>query len=133
MAHEQLFDPDDPFLAQVREAAAGLPGTAEKISHGRPALYTKKLFAIYGGSLKIDGEWVQHPQSVLVLTDPDERAALLEDERTFVPAYWGPSGWVGIDLDNDTDWSEIAELLDTSFRLTAPKRLVTELDDADSP
>lgn len=30
MAPEQMFDPVDPCLAQVREIAAGLPGTAEK-------------------------------------------------------------------------------------------------------
>ena len=38
-----------------------------------------------------------------------------------MPAYLGPSGWVGVDLDTDTDWTEIAELLDASYRLTAPQ------------
>lgn len=125
-----MFDDDDPYLARVRAIAAEFPGTAEKISHGRPAFHTKKLFAIYGGSLKVDGEWVQHPRSVLLLLDPDERLALLGEARTYVPAYWGPSGWLGVDLDEETDWTEIAELLDTSFRLTAPKRFVAELDAA---
>ena len=127
-----MFDDDDPHLARVREIAAALPGTDEKISHGRPAFYTKKVFAMYGGSLKIDGRWIQHPQSIVILPEPDERRALLTDERAYVPAYWGPSGWIGIDLDDDTDWPEIAEHLDASFRLTAPKRLVAELDAAGS-
>lgn len=30
------------------------------------------------------------------------------------------SGWIGIDLDAATDFAEIAELLDASYRLTAP-------------
>lgn len=123
-----MFDDDDPALARVREIALALPGTDEKVSHGRPAFFTKKVFAYYGGSLREDGDWVQHPHAVIVLPDPDDRRALLDDGRTFVPAYLGPSGWIGVDLDDATDWDEVAEMLDASYRLTAPKRLVAELD-----
>ena len=128
MAHQQMFDDDDPLLAQVRALALALPEADEKVSHGRPAFFTKKVFCIYGGSLKIDGEWAQHPNSVLVQVTEDEQHALLQDERVFVPAYWGPSGWIGLDLDDGTDWDEVAELLEDSFRLTAPKRAITALD-----
>lgn len=123
-----MFDDDDPFLERIRRIAGALPATAEKISHGRPAFFTKKVFAYYGGSLKVDGDWVQHPHAVMVLPDPGDRPALIEDVRTFVPAYLGPSGWIGVDLDDRTDWTEVAELLDASFRLTAPKRTIAELD-----
>ena len=123
-----MFDDDDPVLARVRELAAALPGVDEKVSHGRPAFFTKKVFAYYGGSLKVDGAWVQHPQAVIVLPDGDDRVALLEDPRGFVPAYLGPSGWIGVDLDEGMDWTEVAELLDVSYRQTAPKPLVAELD-----
>lgn len=129
MAHPQMFDDDDPVLARVRQLAAALPGTAEKVSHGRPAFFTTKVFAYYGGSRKVDGDWEQHPQAVVVLPDDDDRIALLEDERCFVPAYLGPYGWLGIDLTEDADWDEVAELLDASYRLTAPKKLIAELDD----
>lgn len=123
-----MFDDDDPVLEQVRQLAIELPNAAEKVSHGRPAFFTKKVFAYYGGSLKIDGAWIEHPHSVIVRPDEGDRRALLDDDRTFVPAYLGPSGWIGLDLDDDTDWSEVAELLDASFRLTAPARDVAELD-----
>ena len=123
-----MFDDDDPYLARVRRLAEGFPNTAEKVSHGRPAFFTKKVFAYYGGSLKVDGEWVEHPHSVMVQPDEGDRRALLDDERTFVPAYLGPSGWIGLDLDVDTDWTEVAELLDASYRLTAPKRDIELLD-----
>jgi predicted DNA-binding protein (MmcQ/YjbR family) len=122
-----MFDDDDPFLERVRQMCALLPEAQEKVSHGRPAFFTKKVFAYYGGALKVDGEWVQHPHAVMVLPDPADRVALLEDPRSFVPAYLGPSGWIGIDLDDRTDWSEIAELLDASFRLTAPRAAVARL------
>ena len=130
VGHPQMFDDDDPVLARVRAVAATFPGAAEKVSHGRPAFFTTKVFAYYGGSLKVDGAWVQHPRSIVVQPDPDDRAALVQDGRAYVPAYLGPSGWIGIDLDDDVDWDEVAELVDASFRLTAPRRLVDELDGA---
>jgi predicted DNA-binding protein (MmcQ/YjbR family) len=124
-----MFDDDDPYLAKLRELTSALPGTAEKISHGRPAFFTTKVFVYYGGSLKVDGSWVEHPHAVIVQPDPADRRALIEEARVFVPAYLGPSGWLGVDVDGtDTDWAEVAELLDASYRLTAPKRLVAELD-----
>ena len=128
VAHPKMFDDDDPSLEQVRRICSEFPESDEKVSHGRPAFFTKKVFAYYGGSLKIDGEWIQHGRSILVQPDPADRPALLEDDRTFVPAYLGPSGWIGVDLGDGTDWTEVRELLDASYRLTAPKRAIAELD-----
>ncbi len=122
-----MFDDNDPYLARVRKLCRSLPESDEKVSHGRPAFFTKKVFAYYGGSMNVDGTWIQHLQAVIVQPDPADRVALLDDRRAFVPAYLGPSGWIGIDVDNTTDWTEIAELLDASFRLTAPKRAVAQL------
>ena len=124
-----MFDDDDPCLERVRRLVGEFPYAQEKVSHGRPAFFTKKVFAYYGGSQKIDGEWVEHSNSILVQPDDGDRRALLEDDRTFVPAYLGPSGWIGVDLGDDTDWSEVAELLDASYRMTAPARHVAELDE----
>lgn len=128
MAHAKLFDVDDPVLARVRELALALPETAEKVSHGRPAFYTKKVFCYYGGSRKVDDSWIQHPHSIMIRPDPDEHRALAGDPRVYVPAYIGPSGWLGFDLDDRTDWTEVGELLDMSFRSTAPARAVAALD-----
>lgn len=123
-----MFDDADPVLGRVRSLALGFPDAAEKVTHGHPAFFTTKVFAYYGGSVKVDGVYRQHEHSLLVLVDPDERAALLDDERCYVPAYLGPSGWIGVDLTDDTDWDEIAELLDASYRRTAGKRRVAALD-----
>ena len=124
-----MFDRDDPLLARVRRIALALPGAAEKISHGRPAFFTKKVFTYYGGSVRRGaGDWIQHAQSVMLLLEEDERAALIDDPRTFIPAYLGPSGWLGFDLAPTSDFDEVAELIDSSFRTTAPARLVRELD-----
>lgn len=128
MAHPQMFDEKDPLLHRVRQIALALPGAAEKVSHGRPAFFTKKVFVYYGGSLKADGEHMQHGQSVIVRPDAEERRALVEDPRCYVPAYMGPSGWIGMDLDDGTDWAEVSELIEASYRETAGARLVAELD-----
>lgn len=129
MAHPNMFERDDPLLARIRGIALRFPGTAEKVSHGRPTFYTRKVFLYYGGSVRRGaGDWVQHPQSALVLVEPDERASLVDDPRTFVPAYLGPSGWLGVDLTATSDFDEVAELVDSSFRNTAPARLIAELD-----
>src|SRR5690242_20397384 len=109
-----MSDEADPVLGRVRELALAFPDAAEKISHGHPAFYTTKIFAYYGGSVKVDGVYHRHEHSVLVLPDPDEREALAGDARCYVPAYLGPYGWVGLDLSENTDWGEVGELLDAS-------------------
>jgi predicted DNA-binding protein (MmcQ/YjbR family) len=59
-------------------------------------------------------------QQALVGSDP---------ERFFVPRYTGPKGWVGVWLDVDQAWDELAELIEEAYRLVAPKRLVARLDE----
>lgn len=129
MSHPLMIDPDDPWLARVRRLALDLPDAAEKVSHGHPAFHTRRVFAYFGGSRKVVGEWVQHPTSVLVLPDPEDRAALAADERVYVPGYLGSSGWLGVDLDERTDEAEVGELLVDSYRQTAGVRRVARLDE----
>ena len=49
--------------------------------------------------------------------------------RFFVRKYVGSKGWVGIRLDGDPDWTEVAETVEDSYRMIAPKRLVAQLDE----
>ena len=133
MAHPQMFEPADPYLGRLREICLALPGADEKVSHGRPNFFTRKVFAIYGGVVKGDHDAEPFRHAVIVKPDPADTAALLEDERFVVPGYYGPYGWLMLDLRNDrgaagVDWLEVAELVDASYRVTAPTRLVRELD-----
>jgi predicted DNA-binding protein (MmcQ/YjbR family) len=125
-----MFDDDDPVLGRLRQLALAFPDAAEKVSHGIPAFYTTKVFAYYGGSVKVGDGHQRHSSSVLVLADPVEAPALLDSPATFFPMYLGVSGWVGIDLVDTTDWSEIGELVETSYRLTAGVRRVRRLNEA---
>lgn len=131
MGHPQMFDDDDPVLAQVRQICLALPGAAEKISHGRPAFFTRKVFAYYGGSTRIDGAWHAHDTSILIVPGPEDAEALAQDERCWVPAYLGAHGWLGLDLTGPIDWAEVAELVEVSYRQTAPTRVIAELDATD--
>ena len=55
-------------------------------------------------------------------------------ERFHIPAYLGPRGWVGLWLDLPRiDWDEVESLIVDAYRLTAPKRLVAQLDHSDPP
>jgi len=49
-------------------------------------------------------------------------------DRFFVPPYVGHHGWIGVRLDVELDWDEIADLVADSYRMTAPKRLGILLD-----
>ncbi len=51
-----------------------------------------------------------------------------DPERFFYPAYLGSKGWIGLRLDGDVvDWDAVAWLLETAYRLVAPKRLRVRL------
>jgi predicted DNA-binding protein (MmcQ/YjbR family) len=123
-----MFDPQDPVLARVRSLCLRFPEAGEKVSHGRPAFFTGRIFAYYGGSERIDGDWFGHDCAIMVRPDPDDAPALRASGRFFRPAYLGPAGWLGLDIDDGTDWTELAELLDASYRVTATARLVRILD-----
>lgn len=127
-----MVDPDDPHLARVREVCLALPGADEKLSHGAPSFFTRKVFAVFGGALKGDHYAPVARHSLLLLPDSSEREALVRDGRFFVPAYYGPSGWLGLTFHgvpvDEVDWGEVTELVEMSYRLTAPPTLVRELD-----
>lgn len=129
MAHPPHFDDRDPVLGTLREVCLALPRAQEKVSHGRPAFFTKKIFAIYGAVTKGDHDSGRYDQALVFLPDADEIAALEQHERIFTPAYWGPYGWLGYDLGPaNTDWTEVGELIEDSFRNTATKKLIAELE-----
>ena len=129
MAHPPRFEEDDPILARLRGLALALPGAAEKVSHGRPTFFTRKVFAIFGAVVKGEHASTRLARSLVFLPAPEERAALHADGRFVVPGYEGAYGWLCLPLEPaDTDWDEVAELVEDSFRSTAPTARVRELD-----
>ena len=60
--------------------------------------------------------------------DKEERPALVTRPWFTVPPFVGRYGWIGIRFDLVDDWDEVRELVETAYRITAPKRLVRLLD-----
>jgi hypothetical protein len=118
-----MYSDDDPYLADLRKVALSFPESAEVEAWGRPTFRAgKKIFATFVGS-------DERPFGVIFKPEPDERLALLEDHRFYSPRYWGPSGWLALDLEAaPVDWDEVHELLDASYRQVALKRMLRVLD-----
>jgi predicted DNA-binding protein (MmcQ/YjbR family) len=105
-------------IDRLRAICLALPEAVEKEAWGDPTFRVRdRIFAM---EKRGDGRvsfWCKAPpgsQTVLVGADPD---------RFFVPPYVGRKGWVGVRLDHEPDWEEVALLVRRSYRLIAPKRL----------
>ncbi|SPT63667.1 MmcQ/YjbR family DNA-binding protein [Actinomadura madurae] len=114
---------DRDVSALIRKICLALPETTEKPfgGHIAPSYRVRdKLFVMTSE----DG------LSMTFKAGPGVQEALVAEapERFFVPKYVGARGWVGARLDVDQDWDEMAELIEDSYRLIAPKRLVNLLD-----
>jgi hypothetical protein len=58
----------------------------------------------------------------------DELLALVHAGLPFYKPPWSPT-IVGMVVDDDTDWAEVAELVSESYRCCAPQRLARRLDE----
>jgi len=56
-----------------------------------------------------------------------------DPQRFFVPKYVGHAGWIGVRLDVPVDWNIVADLVTDSYRMTAPKRLLAQLETGEGP
>ena len=110
-------------LDRLRALCLRFPEAVEAGGVGNPSFKVRdRIFAMQHGMEGRPSFWMKAPpgaQEILVGSSP---------ERFFVPPYVGHHGWIGAWLDVDLDWDELADLVDESYRLTAPKRLVAELD-----
>ena len=120
-------------LARLRTICLALPEAHEVESHGEPTFRVRnKMFATFANASSHHGKgrhavWCKAApgaQLLMITAAPD---------RFFVPAYVGPSGWVGVWLDGNVDWTGLAAILRDGYRLVAPKRLRAGLDEPPSP
>ena len=122
--HPEVVDPEHPLVRRLRDICMAYPEAAEVTAWGRPTFRAgKKVFLLVGASM-------DRPLTIVFKPEPDDLQAYRQDARFFVPQYWGPSGWMAVDVDApDTDWSEVAELIDTSYRQVALARQLKALDE----
>ena len=114
-------DVTQPGVTQpgVTQPGVTQPGVTERPSHGAPTWFVsgKRAFVTLWASGHHDNKFphlwcanVPEGQAELIAVDPD---------RYFRPPYVGHRGWVGVRLDREPDWSEVAELCQDAYRLIA--------------
>jgi hypothetical protein len=110
---------------RVRAICLGFPGVTEKVTHGAPGFFVRKQFAMVWPHGHHDRDFAH----LWCAAEPGAQEALIaESERYFRPPYVGHRGWVGVRLDGDVEWDQLAELLEDAYRVTAPARLAALLD-----
>jgi predicted DNA-binding protein (MmcQ/YjbR family) len=115
-------------IERLRKLCLSLPEAHEVEAWGEPTFRVRnKLFAMFAAKGNHHGSgrpgiWIKCThvnQDLLLHTDP---------QRFFSPPYVGPSGWIGIYLDDKPDWEIVGDLLRDGYLLTAPKRIAAALD-----
>ena len=114
-------------LSRVREICAGLPEVTERLSHGAATFFVRgKRTVCYvqddhhgDGRLALVCPAADGVQDEVVGNEPD---------RFFRPAYVGYRGWIGLRLDRDPDWAEVAAVVRAAYLQVAPRLLVRQLD-----
>jgi hypothetical protein len=106
-------------IGKLRKICLALPDVVEKEAWGEPTFRVRgRMFAMYDNNHHDAGRiavWCKAPlgfQSMMVAEAP---------ERFFVPPYVGANGWVGVRLDLDVDWKEIAGVVQQAHRVAVEK------------
>jgi hypothetical protein len=115
-----------PLIERLRELCMAMPGATEKMAWGEPTFRVKeKMFAMVDNNHHQSGR-----VAVVCPCPPGAREVLIghAPHRFFVPPYVGHKGWIGARLDMpDTDWDELAMVLEDAWRMVAPAKFVAGL------
>ena len=119
--------PDPEPLQRLRAISERLPECAVEPSVPHAAFVVRKrTFAWFLVDHHGDGMVV-----VSLKVPPGENQAMVaaHPERFVLPSYLAARGWVSVRLDvPEVDWDELGELMTDSYRMVAPKTLVTQID-----
>lgn len=112
------------WLEELRAICLRYPEAEESDGVGDPTFKIRgKIFAMQHPMEGRPSMWCKAQrgfQEMLITSEP---------QRYFAPPYVGHHGWVGLWLDEATDWGMAADLIDQSYRMTAPKKLIKQLED----
>ena len=109
-------------LTRVRALCLALPEAREKITWDTPTFRVReKMFSLCGSEDARITLWLKAPPGA------QESLVAYDARRYFVPPYVWRAGWVGVYLDGRVPWAQVSALIEQSYRLVAPKRLVAKL------
>lgn len=115
-------------LTRLRKLCLALPEAHEVEAWGEPTFRVRnRMFAMYASASNHHGGG-RHAVWFKAAPGDQPRMVKAAPQTFFVPPYMGKSGWVGMWLDADTDWSLTAELAADAYRLVAPKQLADALN-----
>jgi len=109
----------------VQAICLAFPEVTERPSHGAHGYFVRKQFAALWPTGHHEREF---PHLWCAAEAGAQEALVATSERYFRPPYVGHRGWVGVHLDGDVPWDEIAELLEDAYRAIAPAGLIARLD-----
>lgn len=135
MSRPPRIEPAADVVAKVASTALSLPDAYEEDAwtgvrwRVRKKTFAHVLVAQEGyTSAYRDMTGVTEPTTVLTFrSSGDELLALVHAGPPFYQPPWSPTV-VGMVLDGDTDWEEVAELVTESYRFCAPQKLRHRLD-----
>jgi hypothetical protein len=121
----EYVDVDRDVLERLRAGCLALPEAWEEQAWvGRRFLVRKRNFAHVFAMCDDHGTVT----TVMAVRSPEaERDALVASGHPFFLLGWGRDA-VGMVLDDDTDWEEVAEIVTESYCVLAPKKLVALVD-----
>jgi predicted DNA-binding protein (MmcQ/YjbR family) len=109
-------------LARLSKICLALPDATREVMGDHAGFRVrKKTFAYFLNDHHGDGI-----VSVCAKVLPGDNTALISAQpaRFYLPAYIGPRGWVALRLDRGAiDWTEVSELVKTSYQLITTKHL----------
>ncbi|MEM7415682.1 MAG: MmcQ/YjbR family DNA-binding protein [Gemmatimonadota bacterium] len=107
-----------------------LPKAREVEAWGAPTFRVKTIFAMYSSP---EPEKGQARGAAWIKSDPVNQQLLMniDPNRFFSPPYVGPKGWIGVVLDEETDWAHLDGLLWDAWRNSVPKKLAAQYPEAE--
>lgn len=114
---------EDPRLTRLTRICLALPETERRPINTHADFRVRgKVFAYFLDNHHGDGIVAVCGKSQL---GENVDRARREPDRFYLPAYIGKQGWFGLRLDRGAiDWDEVANIVEMSWRLAAPKTLV---------
>ena len=129
------IEPDPDLVRRLAETALTLPEAYEEDAwtgvrwriRSKTFAHVMVAQAGYESSFR-DITGIPDPTPILTFhSSGDELLALVNAGRPFYKPPWSPT-IVGMEISDDTDWVEVAELVTESYRVCAPQKLVRLID-----
>ena len=108
----------------LREICLALPEATEKEAWGDPTFRVREKLFVKFTSVDREGR-----TTMWCNAGPGAQDALLGslDQAFFKPPYVGDRGWLGMYLDGNVNWGQVAAIVEEAYKSAAPKKLIATI------